>query len=93
MGCGTVPPPGGSGMLGRVAGITAASASSPTHFIRRSSSAAVQSEANVSMPVRIGRYPVQRQRLPSKASWISRFVGSGRLLSRPHMVITNPVVQ
>jgi hypothetical protein len=57
------------------------------------SSSRVQSDAKVFMPVRMARYPVQRQRLPSKASSISRFVACGWLVMNSDMFITNPTLQ
>ena len=92
-GVGAVRAPGGNATTGRGDGDWVASASSSRHFIRRRSSSAVQSRAKVFIPVRIGRYPVQRQRLPSKRSSICRFVGVGLAWRKADMAMTKPVVQ
>src|ERR1051325_8049729 len=77
----------------RGAGFYAWHPGSPMQGMRFFSSSAVQSEAKVFIPVRMARYPVQRQMLPSKMSSISFFVALGLFTMNSDMFITKPTLQ
>jgi hypothetical protein len=70
-----------------------AASSSRRHFMRLASSPLLQSDAKVFMAVRIGRYPVHRQMLPSSAASISALVAPfGWLTRNSVMFMTKPTL-
>merc|ERR1719507_1851452 len=63
-------------------------------FLTKSSmSEDLLSDAKLLKASKIGRYPVQRQRLPSRISSICAVVGDGLSVRRLCMDMTNPGVQ